>query len=56
MTHFQLLDAPIIRPQSWTLADNPDMTFDWYYLVDKFAESEEENEALELDVADVSYR
>ena len=35
LTHFQLLDSPIIRPESWTLADHPEMTYHWQFLEER---------------------
>ena len=35
LTHFQLLDSPIIQPQYWTLADNEPMEFNWQHLAEK---------------------
>ena len=35
LTHFQLLDSPIITPEYWTLADNEHMEFNWRHLAER---------------------
>ena len=38
LTHFQVLDSPIIKTSGWYLSEHPDMKYEWPFLADRYPE------------------